>query len=189
VGLTKRWRVSGRWFTGVTLTLCALLAGFALWQRSRDTARIREFWGPGVATLIQNAPQVELRLEDSMNPDDARQNASTWSDFSRAPGLVHLRATLVDDRYYQWPARLATTEQLGRPNNRRCVLRFSSDTRSAELSIQLETGWITALATGKQAQLIPASQQAIAAYLEIEAHHNVSPFHGHATATGDATQP
>lgn len=145
---------------------CLVLVGLALWQRSQNTARIRQFWGPRQASLIQHAPLVYL---DSL-PDKAQpRGAEQWQNISASGGLVHLRATLVDDRYFQWDRSAAiaagnSAGSSGKPS--RYSMRFSDGSQHVDLSIDTSTGIVTNLATQQNAILIDASRQAIAHFLE-----------------------
>lgn len=143
--------MSGRWLTILAVTGCILLVAFALWQRSRTTRQVREFWGASQASLIQHGPVVRLR-----GPGDA-----DWSDVSRAPGLIHLRATLVDDRYYQWSAS-ASREA----NQSQYTIQFTDKGQLVELTIAPQSGDVTNVANGRTVPLIPASRQAVAEYLQ-----------------------
>ncbi len=145
--------MSGRRFTTIAVAICLALVAYAFWQRTRSTQQVREFWGAAQASLIQHAPRVELREPSS----------STWREISSAPGLVHLRATLVDDRYYRWSEQ-ALQKEPASPDS--VQLKFSRDTESIELLIDPLTGVVTNLESGQSVPLIPASQQAIAAYLK-----------------------
>ena len=147
--------MSGRWLIVATLALCASLVLFALWQRSRDTARIREFWGAGGARLIQHATNVALRINDSVASDDAPSLGGRrgWFDLSNAPGLVHLRATLVDDRYFQWPSRRATDEELAASADDFRVLRFSSPDGFVDAAIDVENGAVVNLASSRAVEI------------------------------------
>lgn len=144
--------MSGRLFTTVAVSICLVLVAFAFWQRSLRTQRIREFWGANQASLIQHAPMVRLSV-----------NGEAWRDVSRAPGLVHLRATLVDDRYFQWNE---TATSQGKEPASGYRLEFSRDQTSIALSIDASSGIVTNLERNQHARLIPASQQAVAAYLK-----------------------
>lgn len=85
-----------------------------------------------------------------------------WQDISRAHGLVHLRATLVDDRYFQWDAAPITEK-----SDLTFELQFEEADQLVELSIALDSGCVTNSATGRSVPLIPASRRAVAEYLEI----------------------
>ena len=164
--------MSGRWLTLAIGVICIALALVALWRRSRDTSRIREFWGANNARLIQHAPKVALRVEndketvtsDAPSLDDGR----AWRDISQAPGLVHLRATLVDDRYFRWPARKATDQERAATGPAFRVVRFSGREGFIDVAINIEQGTVVHLAAARAVEIIPASRAAIAAYLHLQ---------------------
>ena len=133
------------------------MVAFALWQRSRTTEHVREFWGADHANLIQHGTTVKLRLPQQ-----------EWQDISTAPGLVHLRATLVDDRYYQWAALQAASTT---PLDAGYELQFTQADRHIELAIEPASGLVINLQSQQCVPLISASQQAVAAYLK-EIHGN-----------------
>ncbi|MCC6510539.1 MAG: hypothetical protein IT423_15665 [Pirellulaceae bacterium] len=151
--------VSGRWLTVVTLTVCVSLVIYALWQRSVGTQHIRQLWGAEQARLIQHAQQVTLYHEGRLAPADGQ-------DLSTAPGLVHLRATLVDDRYFHWPSQRYRNPSAPVPNGDHFVVRFAADQMQIDVGIDLSTGMVTNLATSQSVQLIDSSRQAVAAYLK-----------------------
>lgn len=163
--------MSGRWFTLAIVAVCVGLVLAALWQRSRDTSRIREFWGAGNARLIQQAPQVGLRVDGPADRGDAPslEGQRGWQDISRAPGLVHLRATLVDDRYFRWPAREATNRERSASEPAFRVLRFSDSEGFVDVAIDIEQGVVVHLAEGRAVEIIPASRDALAAYFKSSA--------------------
>ena len=150
--------MSGRRVIAFTLVLCVSLVVFALWQRSQHTARIRQFWGGQGAHLIQYAPQVQLQ---------SGADRIDWLELSAAPGLIHLRATLVDDRYYVWPSRAASAEELAAAGAAYHTLRFSDRASFVDATINTETGAVINRVNGRAAQLIPSSRQAVAAYLQL----------------------
>lgn len=160
--------MSGRWLTLAVVSICVALVLVALWRRSRDTSRIREFWGASNARLIQHAPKVALRVDEAALASDAPSldGARAWRDISRAPGLVHLRATLVDDRYFDWPARTATEEERVATGPAIRVLRFSGAEGLVDVAIDVERGTVVHLAVGRAVAIIPASRAALAAYLQ-----------------------
>ncbi len=133
--------MSGRWLTIVAMTVCLAMVAFALWQRSRTTEHVREFWGASQANVIQHGAIVKLRV-----------GAQDWQDISIAPGLVHLRATLVDDRYYQWNAvKTVETADL----DGQYVLLFAQADRHVELAIEAASGLVTNLQSKQAVPLIP----------------------------------
>lgn len=159
--------MSGRWLTIVAVSGCLLMVAFALWKRSQTTAHVREFWGASQASLIQHGSSVKLRMAgadaqwgDAQRADTQRADTG-WQDISTAPGLVHLRATLVDDRYYQWNAG-GPAQAMDAPY----ILQFANDERMIELAIDPASGVVTNIAREQSVPLIPASRQAVAAYLK-----------------------
>jgi hypothetical protein len=78
------------------VAVAVLMAGASWWFRYRATHRAAEFWGPAVARLIRDAPEV--RLVDLRGGD-----APAAVDISKAPGMIHLRYALLEDRSYKWP--------------------------------------------------------------------------------------
>ena len=145
--------MSGRWLTILAVTGCVALVAFALWQRARTTQHVRDFWGAAQANVIQHGPNVRLR---------ASSGDENWQDLSTAPGLVHLRATLVDDRYFQW----AALQPAAPPATTAYLLQFSRDEQIVELAIEPSSGQVTNLQSQQCVPLIPASRQAVAAYLQ-----------------------
>lgn len=161
--------MSGRWFTSTIVALCIAVVLVALWQRSRDTSQIRQFWGADNAKLIQQAPMVRLRVEDSVGGDEvpSLNNPQSWRDISTAPGLVHLRATLVDDRYFHWPSREATDQEQAASGPAYYLVRFSGDGGFVDVAIDTAKGTVVHLAAGRSVEVIPASRDALAAYLRL----------------------
>jgi len=84
------------------LGLAAGLAAFAVWFQWNQTRRCLEFFGPAVATRIQEAQRVELWGRLRGRPDGRGLEASQRLDLSSARGLVHLRRGLVEDANYAW---------------------------------------------------------------------------------------
>ena len=81
------------------LGLAACLAAFAVWFQWTQTRRCLAFFGPEVAAAIQVAPRVEAwRL--TATGAGGRPLATSRTDVSQAPGLVHLRHGLVEDSNY-----------------------------------------------------------------------------------------
>lgn len=162
--------MSGRWLTLAIVAVCVVLVLVALWQRSSDTSHIRQFWGASNAKLIQHAPEVALRVDRQAAASDAPSldDQRGWRDITKAPGLVHLRATLVDDRYFRWPAREATDQQRLARGAAFRVLRFSGPEGFVEVAIDIEQGVVVHLATGQAVEIIPASRDAVATYLRLQ---------------------
>ena len=146
--------MSGRWLTIGIVSTCMTVALVALWLRSRDTAKIRDFWGADVAHLIQYAPSVE------------RKSQGQWQDISAAPGLVHLRATLVEDRYFHWPWRTLESREIEELWEQLEQVRFSTGTKSLTIGLDFTSGAVVFLDSKRSAELIPTSRDAIASYMK-----------------------
>jgi hypothetical protein len=96
------------------LTVAFIAAGGSWLFRYNATHRAAEFWGPQVAQLIRDAPLVEFRkLSPPLEPMlPARESGQLEPDLTgpelinitTAPGLVHLRNALVEDRSFDWQA-------------------------------------------------------------------------------------
>jgi len=84
------------------LGLAAGLAAFAVWFQWNQTRSCLEFFGPAVATQIQEAARVELWGRLRGRPDGRGLEASQRVDLTSARGLVHLRRGLVEDANYAW---------------------------------------------------------------------------------------
>ncbi|MCA9129567.1 MAG: hypothetical protein KDB22_20915 [Planctomycetales bacterium] len=90
-------------------------------------------------------------------------NEEGTRDISRAPGLVHLRATLVDDKYFQWKTwqrSSATTLPADW-----VLLQFCQEPNCVELWFNPVDGQIVSPQTRTRVYLIDSSKQAMAAYL------------------------
>ncbi len=149
--------LSGKVFVLAAVGACILLAGFAALRQSQTTRRIRELWGAEGASVIQNAGEVSWLRPVAGDVAEA-------IDLSQAAGLVHLRATLVDDVYLvpasqledAWPGENALVHQI----------MFAHAGKRVLVEVDIESGKIHCEATGQTATLIPASRDAVREYLE-----------------------
>lgn len=102
------------------LLLALAAAATSWWFRYSATHQAAEFYGE-YTRLIRDAPIVELlRFEPATQGgiavDQSGKNEldrfleapTNRRDISRAPGLTHLRAALLEDRSYIWPSRPQT---------------------------------------------------------------------------------
>jgi hypothetical protein len=102
--------IGGRLVVVGLLGSALLLAGFGVWHHYMASRRAMDLWGPEAAGLISRAAQVEiLRLgaqgDDAESTIDIRGQllpVEEMKDISRAPGLVHVRAALVEDASFDW---------------------------------------------------------------------------------------
>jgi hypothetical protein len=97
---------SGKLVIIAILSVALIAAGTSWWFRYTATSRAVRFWGPQAARLIRDAPVVELR-EYGSQPDADFMRLTNRRDISHAPGLVHLRNALLEDRSFKWPAEFA----------------------------------------------------------------------------------
>lgn len=161
------YTLSGRLITIVVLVACVSCASFALWQRSRNTSRIRYFWTPRGAWLIQHAPLVQFGKK---RPKEEAVNTANlvletyWRDVSNAPGLIHLRATLVDDRYFDWTT-LRENTTVDPDNFEGCRLIFEDLENRIVISLEEASGIVRSDRSPKSVQLIDSSRQAISSFL------------------------
>ncbi|HUY89471.1 MAG TPA: hypothetical protein VMV10_12120 [Pirellulales bacterium] len=127
----------------LALGLAGALGGW--WYRSQLQRRAITLWGPEAAELIQQAPRVELlklepfdeRARNKAEPSFSAAGvklalAARW-DVSQAPGLIHLRHSLINDNSFLWSAPLDDC-QPGWP----FALRFTSGERAATLLVDFD---------------------------------------------------
>ncbi|HEV3003452.1 MAG TPA: hypothetical protein VGX78_03280 [Pirellulales bacterium] len=82
------------------------------WYHRTAQRLVLEFWGPEAAILIVDAPRAEaLRLAPAADDDGpdvdfggAHFTVIERVDVSRAPGLIHLRQSLLHDGSFDWSA-------------------------------------------------------------------------------------
>lgn len=116
--------VSGKWVILGILTV-ALAAATGSWIfRYNATHRAVEFWGPQPARMIRDAPRVDIfRLrtaEAGLLPAFARiplqSNRTLYGydqhNISKAHGLAHFRNALLEDRSFEWPAEVPSSDPL-----------------------------------------------------------------------------
>lgn len=105
---------SGKLLIAIMLGTGVLAAGASWWFRYTATHRAAQFWGSQPATLIRDAPQVDLLALERTNGSDAKAlftvadvswRVAASQDISDAHGLTHLRNALLEDRSFQWPAQ------------------------------------------------------------------------------------
>jgi hypothetical protein len=92
------------------VTVALASAATSWWFRYAATHKAVRFWGSDTAELIRDARHVLLlrnpSAEDShlaeLNPARARFYESVVT-VSNAPGLLHLRNALLEDKSFSWP--------------------------------------------------------------------------------------
>jgi hypothetical protein len=178
--------VSGRAASLILVGGCVLLVTLALLSRARGTQQVRAFWTPRGAALIQRAPRVRIApvapwgdpsdLDGTGRHETAGSTAPHWTDpqwldqlpwqeISAAPGLIHLRATLVDDRYFVWPAVAAEPREVMSPAAELRALEFSDSSGSIVVILDVRQGWVIHPAGAQRVRLLGSSRAALEAYL------------------------
>ncbi len=114
----------------------ALLAGvFSWWYRYEVAHRSTTFWGPYFAELIARPSDVNafgLKPATAETGEDALQILSQSferidsKDLTSAPGMVHLRNSILSDGNYRWDEPVAT-------NDWRWCLQFSGKGMTATI--------------------------------------------------------
>jgi hypothetical protein len=99
----------------VSVALAA--AGTSWWFRYSATHRAAQFWGPVRSQLIRRAPVVKLlRLNTSADSQTAlgkeigALDITADVEITNAPGVLHLRNALLEDRSFHWPAKAAVSQ-------------------------------------------------------------------------------
>jgi hypothetical protein len=146
--------VSGKLVIISILTVALAAAGASWWFRYAATHGAVQFWGPQTAQLIRDAPTVELYRNERL-PDSAFKSGFATSyldvadgnDISRAPGLVHLRNALLEDRSYNWPA------EYRRPGSGGWVLVFRNTQQSEVAALFFTSDWRYVDSTGHEYML------------------------------------
>ena len=103
--------ISGRAIILGSVALAVAMAVVAWVHQYRATHRAAAFWGAAAAEQLLHARQVTaFALGDPVGPSSAGPTAAgrviLWQrDVSEAPGLVHFRHALTQDRNFRWPIR------------------------------------------------------------------------------------
>lgn len=163
--------------------LAVALAGAlgSWWYHGQLQRRAISLWGRDVAELIQTAPQAELlKLEPA--GDGAKDDAKNGDrdvlaargvklaiverrDASRAPGLVHLRHSLISDKSFLWSAPLEAC----RPRWQ-YALRFSDGDRAATLLLDFDCEQAMLVEKGARVSIQPMMRSDAAAPDASERH-------------------
>lgn len=147
--------LSGKVLIVLLVGFCVAMAGFATLRQSQTTSRIRQLWGAEAASVIQNADTITWFV-----PDDPNQPI----DLSNAAGVVHLKATLVDDVYLQ-SRDAGEVDWSLIPRSAMHRIEFQRQTASVWVQIETDSGQIYCEQTQRSATLIPASRDAVRHYL------------------------
>jgi hypothetical protein len=109
------------------ITLAVASAAASWWFRYSATHRAVNFWGPDAAELIRDAPRVSLVRLILGDPPATR-------DISKAPGILHLRNALLEDRSFQWRQSFGAA-----PKGGGWKLVFSDPATGEEFAIRFTT--------------------------------------------------
>lgn len=96
---------SGKWLILALVAIAFASGGFSWWFRWSATHRAANFWGPEAATTIRDAQTVTATKRadhHSQSAESGSQPGTTKFDASQAPGLVHLKQALLEDRSFVW---------------------------------------------------------------------------------------
>lgn len=95
-------KVSGKLVIITVLAIALAAAGASWWFRYNATRHAAGFWGGKIARLIRDAPHITL--EQITRNNEGLITTSVTRDVSRSPGITHLRAALLEDKSFNWPA-------------------------------------------------------------------------------------
>ena len=95
---------SGKRLTVAVILLALIAAAASWWFRYETTHEAVRFWGGEGARLIRDAPLVSLQTYDAAIEAEDDNPESLPHDISKAPGLVHMRNSLLEDSNYDWSA-------------------------------------------------------------------------------------
>lgn len=140
--------------------------------RSQLQRRAIMLFGTEAAELFQQAPQVELlklRAFDEAGASNAEPPFSAAGtkfaiaarrDISHAPGLIHLRHSLISDKSFEWSAPLDDC----RPHWP-YALRFADGRRSATLLLDLDCRQALLVESAARVSIKPMAQ-GLAAFID-----------------------
>lgn len=144
--------LSGKLFVLLLAAACISASGSALWYQSHSTYRIRRLWTASGANLIQHAPNVQVLTDEFTR------------EISQSKGLIHLRATLIDDQYYDWRDEVVSTSTPATDDWIR--IRFWEQSNSVTVHLNPMTGAVYSPNSRTNVPLIASSQQAVALYVQ-----------------------
>ncbi len=159
----SRPSASGRNAVAAIIVLAALATAWNLgYQRSR-VRRAMDLWGNDHAELILNAPRAELmRLAplDAAAEAVARETVEFRGqrlrmierrDVHNAPGFIHVRASLVEDRTFNWSDRSRADDATWE-----YAIRFIEEPRRATVLISPASRRVALAETGVAASIGPS---------------------------------
>jgi hypothetical protein len=115
--LAQRTQLSGKLVILGIVGAALAAAGTSWWFRYSATHEAAVFWGSARSHLIRSAPVVKLfRLDTSTESSTVLEDEHAALDFigeadiTKAPGLLHLRSALLEDRSFRWPETTTDTD-------------------------------------------------------------------------------
>jgi hypothetical protein len=132
---------SGKFVIIAIVAVAVAAAGASWWFRYSATNRAAEYWDPIVARLIRDAPVVELYKYDRLpnaaflSEHESYLDVGAGRDISHAPGLVHLRSALLEDRSFSWPPEDMKSVSWG------WVLVFRESPRGLAVMLHFTSDW------------------------------------------------
>jgi hypothetical protein len=140
----------------VMLGLAVTAAGFAWYQNYQRSVRARAFWGEQAAA-IRFAKQVEaFRVE-------GRDERTSVTDISSAPGLLNARTALMSDDGFDWTVKPYSAESTSQWN---LGVRFMHDGDSVTLLFSDRSDAMLVSERGKAVQLDPKTAAGWRSYLK-----------------------
>lgn len=145
------------------LAVAAAAAGFAWWWNVQRTKHSLAFYGAEGAWLVRNGREVEILKIAPRDAEDLSEDGGSLVlgdrefavadryDVSRAKGLIHARAALVDDPSYEWDA----PPQALRSEVVPWLLRFADERGEIYLAIDPQDRYLAVLPAGNGVRLIP----------------------------------
>jgi hypothetical protein len=163
----------------LTMFAVALAAAtFAWWWNYSRGQKCLAFYGADAALLVRTAKDVELieLAPDSVKPEDVAVDRLVVGDrtylfhrittISQAKGLIHARASIVDDASFRWNASPGDCagEVL-------YAIRFTNDDTSARatLAFDFASKRLWHVETRRSAELIPKVAQGWESFLKRQA--------------------
>lgn len=138
--------------------LSALLAALGVWYRYQQGRRALAFWGTEHASLLRNAPSVEVaRIAEAGEGDAA---VDRRRDVSAVPDLVYIRRALLNDAYFRWDADLSACEPRWA-----YVLTFRDGARTATMWIDDRCDVVRLEETDRRAAMHPGLLKSIRRFL------------------------
>ena len=173
------------------IAVALVAASFAWWWNFNRGRKTLAFFGPTAARLIRTAPKVEILIvgdsELTVGSDSADEKVLIGNglfpvyrriDISKAPGLIHARASLLTDSSYTGETTLTAWGDFKE------IVRFADDDGEVYLAISETEQTLHDVSSRKARKLIPKTADGWRQFIE----RNVKQAEAGAAA-GTATPP